>query len=148
MSRNGSTKYKSTSYQCSIRICAHVSRRSGALYQWSLRGSLKYETLNNPETGRLASILTGAFTQVETRLPPLDLLQILKGIEVALGRQKSVRNGPRSIDLDILLYDNIVLDHENLSLPHPRLSEREFVLRPLCEYGQLYHYVRVHSDSL
>ncbi len=101
-----------------------------------------------PRLKRLASILTGAFTQVETKLPPLDLLAILKEIEVALGRQKSVRNGPRSIDLDILLYDNIVLDHEILSLPHPRLSEREFVLRPLCEYGQLYHYGRAHSDSL
>ena len=54
---------------------------------------------------------------------------------MALGRQKSVRNGPRSIDLDILLYGNIVLDHETLSVPHPRISEREFVLRPLCEYG-------------
>ena len=68
-----------------------------------------------------------------TALSPFALLDKLQGIEEALGRQKLIENGPRNIDLDILLYDNESIDHERLSIPHKRLSEREFVLRPLCE---------------
>lgn len=73
-------------------------------------------------------------TQVETSFDPFRLLDTLKEIEKELGRQKSVRNGPRSIDLDILLYDDLVIDDERLSIPHKRIMEREFVLKPLCEY--------------
>lgn len=61
------------------------------------------------------------------------LLDKLKEIETALGRQKSIDNGPRAIDLDILLYDNKNIAHERLTIPHQRILEREFVLRPLCE---------------
>lgn len=57
----------------------------------------------------------------------------LKEIENTLGRTKTVENGPRSIDLDILLYDDLVLQTESLKIPHARMLEREFVLRPLCE---------------
>lgn len=66
-------------------------------------------------------------------MEPFDLLDKLKEIENALGRQKTVENGPRNIDLDILLYDDIHVDHERLIIPHKRILEREFVLRPLCE---------------
>ena len=72
--------------------------------------------------------------KVTTSFSPFELLDKLKEIEAALGRKKLVTNGPRNIDLDILLYDNDIVDHERLSIPHKRLSEREFVLRPLCEY--------------
>lgn len=58
----------------------------------------------------------------------------MKEIETALGRQETVKNGPRAIDLDILLYDEIHVDHERLIIPHKGILEREFVLRPLCEY--------------
>jgi 2-amino-4-hydroxy-6-hydroxymethyldihydropteridine diphosphokinase len=59
---------------------------------------------------------------------------VLKKIEAELGRDfNAIRNGPRVIDLDILFYDNIILDTPDLVIPHPRLAEREFVLRPLCE---------------
>lgn len=61
------------------------------------------------------------------------LLKELKAIEEELGREKTVKNGPRSIDLDILLYDDEKVNLENLTIPHARISEREFVLRPLCE---------------
>lgn len=57
----------------------------------------------------------------------------LKEIENTLGRTKTVENGPRSIDLDILLYDDLVLKTESLKIPHASMLEREFVLRPLCE---------------
>lgn len=61
------------------------------------------------------------------------LLDKLKEIETALGRQQSIENGPRAIDLDILLYDNESIAYESLTIPHQRILEREFVLRPLCE---------------
>jgi 2-amino-4-hydroxy-6-hydroxymethyldihydropteridine diphosphokinase/dihydropteroate synthase len=71
--------------------------------------------------------------QVETTLEPLALLDELQGIENALGRVKVIDKGPRNIDLDILLYDDEVIDHERLKVPHPGMFEREFVLRPLAE---------------
>ena len=68
-----------------------------------------------------------------TVLGPNELLDQLKAVEKDLGREKTIDNGPRTIDLDILLYENKVLDCERLSIPHQRMLEREFVLRPLCE---------------
>ena len=64
---------------------------------------------------------------------PFELLDQLKNIETILGRHKTVQNGPRSIDLDILLYGNEVVETDRLSIPHKRILEREFVLKPLCE---------------
>lgn len=74
-----------------------------------------------------------ACLKINTRLSPLTLLKALKSIEEALGRKKTVRFGPRSIDLDILLYGNQVIRSKNLEVPHPRMFERDFVLRPLSE---------------
>jgi 2-amino-4-hydroxy-6-hydroxymethyldihydropteridine diphosphokinase len=71
--------------------------------------------------------------QIETTLEPDDLLRVLKDIEKEIGRQDSFRWGPRMIDLDILLFNALVLNEENLQIPHPSLHEREFVLRPLSE---------------
>ena len=68
-----------------------------------------------------------------TYLDPQPLLKHLKRLEVALGRQESFRNGPRLIDLDLLFYDDLVLNSEALTLPHPRLHERGFVLLPLLD---------------
>jgi 2-amino-4-hydroxy-6-hydroxymethyldihydropteridine diphosphokinase len=68
-----------------------------------------------------------------TTLSPLHLLGRLKGIESTLGRIPSFRNGPRLIDLDILFYDDIILDTPPLVIPHPRLHERAFVLVPLAD---------------
>jgi 2-amino-4-hydroxy-6-hydroxymethyldihydropteridine diphosphokinase/dihydropteroate synthase len=73
------------------------------------------------------------FWQVETTLEPLALLDELQSIENALGRKKIIDKGPRNIDLDILLYEDQVVDHPRLTIPHPGMYEREFVLRPLAE---------------
>jgi len=67
----------------------------------------------------------------ETDLGPESLLYRLKQIEVELGREPTFRYGPRQIDLDILFYDDLILNQENLVIPHPRLQERAFVLVPL-----------------
>ena len=71
--------------------------------------------------------------EIETDLAPDALLALLKKIERAVGRTDTVRWGPRVIDLDILLYGDSVLKTSQLEIPHPRISEREFVLRPLAE---------------
>ncbi|KAK0669299.1 putative dihydropteroate synthase [Cercophora samala] len=71
--------------------------------------------------------------EVETTLEPLALLDALQDIENSLGRKKIIDKGPRNIDLDILLYDNIKFDHERLTIPHIGIPEREFVLKPLAE---------------
>lgn len=68
---------------------------------------------------------------VETYLEPEDLLGHLKRLETVLGREPSFQNGPRLIDLDILFYDDIIVDSPPLVIPHPRLHQRAFVLVPL-----------------
>jgi 2-amino-4-hydroxy-6-hydroxymethyldihydropteridine diphosphokinase len=72
---------------------------------------------------------------VETALPPLALLDRVQAVERALGRDRSreQRWGPRTADIDILAYDDLVLDDPRLTLPHPRMFERGFVLMPLAE---------------
>jgi GTP cyclohydrolase-4 len=70
---------------------------------------------------------------IKTDLAPKDLLDLLKRIEKRMGRQETVRNAPRPVDIDILLYDDLVLDTDHLSIPHPRMHERAFVLVPLAE---------------
>ena len=71
--------------------------------------------------------------EAQTDLEPNELLDYLKDIESQMGRIKTFRNGPREIDIDILLYDNLILETESLIIPHPRLAERAFVLVPLVD---------------
>jgi len=71
--------------------------------------------------------------EAKTDLAPAQLLACLKDLEVRLGRQPTFRNGPRLIDLDVLLYDDLVLQHEALTLPHPGMASRAFVLVPLAD---------------
>ncbi|KAI6382380.1 hypothetical protein MCOR25_000679 [Pyricularia grisea] len=71
--------------------------------------------------------------EVDTSLEPLALLDQLQDIEKSMGRQKVIDKGPRNIDLDILLYEGVMLKHERLEIPHKGIPEREFVLRPLTE---------------
>ncbi len=70
---------------------------------------------------------------VETSLAPRDLLRELKQAEADLGRTKSFSKGPRTIDLDILLYDDIILNTDDLKIPHPEIKNRKFILRHLVE---------------
>lgn len=74
--------------------------------------------------------------RVETELGPAALLDRLQEVQRRLGRTEPVvRFGPRVVDLDILLYDRLVLEGPRLSLPHPRMHRRRFVLKPLCDIG-------------
>ena len=71
--------------------------------------------------------------KVQTYLEPEPLLKHLKRLETALGRKASFPNGPRLIDIDILFYDDLVLNTPTLIIPHPRLHERGFVLLPMMD---------------
>lgn len=71
--------------------------------------------------------------QIETHITPIDLLNVCQQIERGLGRKREIRFGPRTIDLDILIYNHENRKTERLILPHPRMHERAFVLIPLNE---------------
>src|SRR5262245_4141048 len=74
-----------------------------------------------------------AVAEVETTLPPHELLALVKRIETEMGRVPSYRWGPRLIDLDVLHYEGFRMAGADLTLPHPGICEREFVWRPLAE---------------
>lgn len=74
-----------------------------------------------------------AVAKISTALSPQALLQALLGIEHQQGRERTFRNAPRILDLDVLLYDDLQLHEQGLTIPHPQMHLREFVLRPLLE---------------
>jgi 2-amino-4-hydroxy-6-hydroxymethyldihydropteridine diphosphokinase len=84
-----------------------------------------------------------AVVALETGLAPGDLLRELLGIELDLGRTRSFADAPRTLDLDLLLVDDLIFETTELTLPHPRLHERAFVLVPLAELSP----ERVHTVS-
>jgi len=76
--------------------------------------------------------LNGA-VEIQTELAPRQVLELLTAIEQRLGRVRAERWGPRTLDLDLLLYDHEVINEPGLRIPHPRMHERSFVLQPLAE---------------
>jgi 2-amino-4-hydroxy-6-hydroxymethyldihydropteridine diphosphokinase len=101
-----------------------LATRQSSMYEtepWGLTGQ--------PEFVNMA-------VETETELAPEPLLALLKKIEKDMGRRDTVRWGPRIIDLDILLYDDIIMNTDALTIPHPLMHEREFVLRPLSEIAE------------
>lgn len=74
-----------------------------------------------------------AVAKIETSFAPLDLLQALRDIEHDMGRERPFRNAPRTLDLDILLYGSQTISSESLTVPHPRMTQRAFVLIPLLQ---------------
>ncbi|MBN2453458.1 MAG: 2-amino-4-hydroxy-6-hydroxymethyldihydropteridine diphosphokinase [Candidatus Omnitrophica bacterium] len=92
------------------------------------------------ETDPVSDIPQGKYlngvAEIETTLKPRDLLDALNEIEESLGRKRLLRNGPRTIDLDILYYGNEVIKEDGLKIPHEKIGEREFVLKGLRELGK------------
>jgi len=76
--------------------------------------------------------------EAETTLPPQELMTSLLQIEASLGRERNVHWGPRTIDIDVLTYDDLITDDPHITLPHPRMHERLFVLVPFCELNPNY----------
>jgi 2-amino-4-hydroxy-6-hydroxymethyldihydropteridine diphosphokinase len=94
---------------------------------------------------------------VETTLSALDLLQQLQAVEQAHGRERLYHNAPRTLDLDILLYDQDRIANDRLTVPHPRMTQRAFVLIPLLQIdpfisipglGPAHHFVPGVADQL
>ena len=93
--------------------------------------SAMYETEPVGYTGQGKFI--NAAAEVESALSPKGLLRLCLSVEDRLGRVRTVRWGPRTIDIDVLLMDGLVVDTEGLIIPHPLMHTRGFVLRPLAE---------------
>jgi len=74
-----------------------------------------------------------AVARLTTVLEPLALLDLLQALEQRHGRERPYRNAPRTLDLDLLLFDEQIIDHPRLIVPHPRMHERAFVLAPLLD---------------
>lgn len=97
-----------------------------------LRCSTLHET--DPVGGRAGqSPYLNAVAEIETSLPAHELLSLLHEIEARHGRTRSERNGPRTLDLDLLLYGELAICEPGLTVPHPRMWERAFVLEPMAE---------------
>lgn len=103
------------------RIAATRLRKSSSLYRSAPVGYAEQPDFVN------------AVAQVETELGPQALLAELLALEQAHGRIREIPNGPRTLDLDLLLYDEATIREENLVVPHPRMHERGFVLVPMSE---------------
>ena len=88
---------------------------------------------SDPVGGPVQGLFLNAAVKIETALAPRELLNQIHVIVAALGRVRDVKNGPRTIDIDILLYDDLQVNETDLIIPHPRMQERDFVMIPLRE---------------
>ncbi|MCD4823988.1 MAG: 2-amino-4-hydroxy-6-hydroxymethyldihydropteridine diphosphokinase [Phycisphaerae bacterium] len=115
-----------------LRKALDMLRRREGITLKRVSGLIETAPVGGP--GDQPDYLNGV-AELETSLCPEALLAALQEIEAALGRnrQAELRWGPRTCDLDILLMDYVIMDTPELTIPHPRLTEREFVLGPLCE---------------
>ncbi|MBP8986041.1 MAG: 2-amino-4-hydroxy-6-hydroxymethyldihydropteridine diphosphokinase [Syntrophobacterales bacterium] len=111
--------------------CRRAVERISALDIAVLRKSSLYQT--EPVGYLEQDWFVNAAVEIRTTLRPRSLLDALQELEKSLGRVRTVKGGPRSIDIDILLYDREIIDEEGLSIPHPELHRRRFVLVPLAE---------------
>jgi len=92
-----------------------------------------YET--EPEGFTQQPLFLNAVCRISTEMDPEELLEFIKDIEYQLGRRPSFPNAPRPVDIDILFYDDRIVNSQALIIPHPRLAQRAFVLVPLAEIG-------------
>lgn len=117
-------------------LAAALDRLAGAITL--VERSLVYETAPKYVTDQPAFL--NMVVEGRTELPPEPLLDTLKAIESGLGRGAGRRYGPRPIDLDILFYDDLITETVRLTIPHPRIPERRFVLQPLADIAPSYHH--------
>jgi len=102
----------------------------------------------SPQGGPAQPDYLNAAAEIDTSLSPRQLLQLLLEIETRLGRVRKERWGPRTLDLDLLLYERRIISDPHLQLPHPRMHSRVFVLKPLAEIApEAWHPVLDESVS-
>lgn len=109
---------------------AHALRRLGEAFDLTGVSSVwETDPVGYEDQGRFLNLVA----RVETDAPPLEVLHTVRSIEGERGRERTFRNAPRTLDMDVLLYGDRVVDEEGLTIPHPRMHERPFVLVPLLE---------------
>lgn len=163
-SEPGSTRQEEAGTQPGIRVDAYLSIGSNlGDRQANLKRALVNLGLGGASIRRVSSVyetepvghtdqpwFLNIAAEVETTLPPRGLLRLCREIEQAAGRSRPFPNAPRVIDLDILLYANMIVDEPELHIPHPRLAERRFVLVPLAEIapGLVHPVLRLSMGTL
>ena len=110
-----------------------------------LRESSIYET--EPVGGPAQGEFLNAVWKIQTSLTPEELLSRIRSVEKKLGRERREVNEPRTIDLDILFYGDQILKTGDLEIPHPRLHERYFVLKPLAEISPELRHPKFHLSA-
>ncbi len=128
----------------------HISRAMRALSEVSGVHLLQMATISEtqPVGGPPQGPYLNTVVEIETTRQPTELLGALQEIERRLGRTPSFQRwGPRPIDLDILLYDDRVIEEPTLSIPHPRMHERRFVLEPLVQLAPETIHPRLHQTA-
>ena len=104
---------------------------------------IETEPVGGPPQGKYLN----AAIEIETQFSPHELLTNLQNIEQKLGRARTIKNGPRTIDLDILFFNNKKINEQDLIVPHPKILEREFVLTPLKEIAPEMIKKLLHEDN-
>ena len=124
---------------------AELSKRAGKV---SAVSSI-YETQPAAPGGEIVDqpLFLNAAVQVDTTLTPRAFFESLKAIERRLGRRPSERWGPREIDLDLLLFGSVCVESADLTIPHPRMLERRFVLAPLAEMAPDARHPRLQGSA-
>ncbi|HEY7338557.1 MAG TPA: 2-amino-4-hydroxy-6-hydroxymethyldihydropteridine diphosphokinase [Bryobacteraceae bacterium] len=125
---------------------AHLARtldRLGSEDMRVVRASSVYET--EPRDVPDQPWFLNQIVEVETSLFPKQLLARLQKIEIGMGRVRVQEKGPRTIDIDILLYGNAIVSTPGLEIPHPRLPDRRFVLEPLAELAPEFRHPRTRQ---
>ncbi len=112
-----------------IKEAIGILKKNSEIYIEKISSFIETE----PAGGPIQPQYINGVIKIKTFFSPKALLSVLQDTEKTLGREASVRFGPRVIDLDILLYDDKVIDEVDLKIPHPRMFERKFVLDPLFE---------------
>lgn len=110
---------------------AKISQLKGARVE-KISSIIETEPVGGPAQGRFLNAVIG----IQTDLSAQELLRSLQNIERDLGRKRLVKNGPRTIDLDILTFGGQKINDINLTVPHPKIKQRDFVLLPLREIAQ------------
>lgn len=108
-----------------------------------IKKSTVYKTM--PYGYKNQPVFLNCVVQAETMLSPEELLYVLLSIEKQMGRKRKIHWGPRIIDLDIIFYDNLIINSSNLKIPHPDMQNREFVLKPLCDIAPNFVHPVLHK---
>lgn len=101
-----------------------------------LKRSHLYQTEAYPN--KSDPLFCNSAVSIETRLQPRELLKVILEIEKKLGRERSKKNSPRTLDIDIICYDDLIIDEKNLKIPHPHMHQRPFVFLPINDLDNLW----------